>query len=136
MSRLDGKTALVTGASRGIGRAIALAMARDGARVLVHYGKSGKEAESVVSEIRKTGGNAVAVGAELSSPEGASELAAKVRALVGERLDVSLRTPESPKRLASKTTPLMISTASLPQMFALRSFCCSSFSRSSARAPA
>src|SRR5580704_16820944 len=46
------KTALVTGSSRGIGRATALAMARDGARVIVHYGNSKAEADKVVEEIR------------------------------------------------------------------------------------
>ncbi len=45
------KTALVTGASRGIGRATAAALARAGAHVLVHYGRSAREAESLVSEI-------------------------------------------------------------------------------------
>ena len=56
MSRLAGKTALVTGASRGIGRASALALAEAGAQVLVHYGRGAKEAEDVVAEIRKAGG--------------------------------------------------------------------------------
>jgi 3-oxoacyl-[acyl-carrier protein] reductase len=46
------KTALVTGASRGIGRATAAALARAGAHVLVHYGRSAREAESLVSEIQ------------------------------------------------------------------------------------
>ena len=55
MSRLAGKTALVTGASRGIGRASALALAEAGAQVLVHYGRGAKEAEDVVAEIRKAG---------------------------------------------------------------------------------
>ena len=50
------KTALVTGASRGIGRATAAALARDGAHVLVHYGRSAREAESLVSEIQREGG--------------------------------------------------------------------------------
>jgi NAD(P)-dependent dehydrogenase (short-subunit alcohol dehydrogenase family) len=88
MHRLDGRIALVTGASRGIGRAIALALANDGARVLVHYGKSQNEAETLVAAIRDAGGSADSVGAELASPEGASELAAKVRSLAGERLDI------------------------------------------------
>ncbi|HEX4022719.1 MAG TPA: SDR family oxidoreductase [Acidobacteriaceae bacterium] len=88
IASLTNKTALVTGASRGIGRATALALAHAGARVLVHYGKSQKEADTLVAAIRNDGGNADSVGAELSSPEGASELAAKVRSLVGERLDI------------------------------------------------
>ena len=56
MSTLSGKTALVTGASRGIGRASALALAKAGAQVLVHYANSEKEADAVVGEIRKAGG--------------------------------------------------------------------------------
>ena len=53
MAALQGKTALVTGASRGIGRATASALAEAGARVLVHYGRSVKEAESLVAEIQR-----------------------------------------------------------------------------------
>jgi 3-oxoacyl-[acyl-carrier protein] reductase len=53
---LEGKTALVTGASRGIGRATALALAGAGARVVIHYGKSASDAESVVASIRAHGG--------------------------------------------------------------------------------
>jgi NAD(P)-dependent dehydrogenase (short-subunit alcohol dehydrogenase family) len=58
MAILTGKTALVTGASRGIGRASALALAAAGAQVLVHYGRGAKEADGVVAEIRKAGGRA------------------------------------------------------------------------------
>jgi 3-oxoacyl-[acyl-carrier protein] reductase len=88
MSDLISRTALVTGASRGIGRAAARALAAAGARVIVHYGSGSKEAETVVAEIRAGGGKAEAVGADLGAPDGAHKLAAEVKKLVGERLDI------------------------------------------------
>ncbi len=88
MTTLSGKTALVTGASRGIGRAGALALARMGAQVLVHYSSGVKEADAVVADIRKAGGRADAVAADLSAPDGAHKLAQQVRAVVGDRLDI------------------------------------------------
>src|ERR1700690_3678556 len=88
MTVLQNKTALVTGASRGIGRATASALADAGAHVLVHYGRSAKEAESLVAEIRTKGGQADAFSADLGTPEGASLLAKQVRSIVGDRLDV------------------------------------------------
>jgi NAD(P)-dependent dehydrogenase (short-subunit alcohol dehydrogenase family) len=88
MLELENKTALVTGASRGIGRATALALARAGAHVLVHYGRSRPEAESLVVEIRRKGGNADPISADLGTPDGASLLAKQVRSIVGDRLDV------------------------------------------------
>jgi 3-oxoacyl-[acyl-carrier protein] reductase len=77
MNRLQNKTALVTGASRGIGRATAAALAEAGARVLIHYGRSKREAESIVAEIKTKGGRADAVSADLGSPDGAPSLAHK-----------------------------------------------------------
>ncbi len=88
MNNLSGKTALVTGASRGIGRASALALAKAGAQVLVHYGRGAKEAEAVVEEIRRAGGRADAVSADLAAPDGPMKLAAQVRRIVGDRLDI------------------------------------------------
>src|SRR5882672_6862134 len=88
MSTLSGKTALVTGASRGIGRASALALSGMGAQVLVHYSSGAKEAEAVVAEIRRGGARADAVQADLSAPDGAHNLAGKVRSIVGGRLDI------------------------------------------------
>jgi 3-oxoacyl-[acyl-carrier protein] reductase len=88
MTTLQNKTALVTGASRGIGRATALALATAGANVLVHYGRSAQEAESVVAEIRAQGGRADAVSADLGTPDGALLLAKQVRAIAGDRLHI------------------------------------------------
>jgi NAD(P)-dependent dehydrogenase (short-subunit alcohol dehydrogenase family) len=88
MTALQNKTALVTGASRGIGRATAVALASAGAHVLVHYGRSAQEAESLVAGIRSRGGGADAIRADLGTPEGATLLAKEVRSIVGERLDV------------------------------------------------
>lgn len=88
MTSLQNKTALVTGASRGIGRATALALARAGAHVLVHYGHSAQEAASVVAAIQAENGRANAVSADLGTPDGAALLAKQVRSIVGDRLDV------------------------------------------------
>ena len=88
MTTFENKTALVTGASRGIGRATAAALARAGAHVLVHYGRSVRDAESLVAEIRSKGGRADAIRADLGTPEGATLLAKEVRSIVGKQLDV------------------------------------------------
>lgn len=88
MTSLTGKTALVTGASRGIGRAIALALAKAGARVLVHFGNAEDAADAVVEAIRAAGGSADKVAADLRAADGPHELAKRVRSLAGDRLDV------------------------------------------------
>lgn len=88
MGNLSNKIALVTGASRGIGRATASAVAEAGAHVLVHYGRSAEDAESLVADIRSKGGRADAIKADLGTPDGATLLAREVRQIVGERLDV------------------------------------------------
>lgn len=63
---LENKTAVVTGAGRGIGKAIALAMAREGAAVIVNYNGSKERAEAVVSEIESAGGRAEAIQCDVS----------------------------------------------------------------------
>jgi 3-oxoacyl-[acyl-carrier protein] reductase len=88
MPPLQNKTALVTGASRGIGRATATALADAGAHLLVHYGRSAPEAESLVAEIRAKGGHADTVSADLSTTDGPALLATQVRSFIGDRLDI------------------------------------------------
>jgi 3-oxoacyl-[acyl-carrier protein] reductase len=88
MRNLFGKTALVTGASRGIGRASALALAAAGAQVLVHYSRSANEADDVVGEIRKAGGRGDAVATDLERADGPHKLAKLTRDIVGDRLDI------------------------------------------------
>jgi 3-oxoacyl-[acyl-carrier protein] reductase len=88
LKSLSGKTALVTGASRGIGRASALALGKAGAQVLVHYARAEEEADAVVAEIRRLGGRAEKLAADLALKDGPHQLAKRVRGIVGERLDI------------------------------------------------
>ncbi|MBE1496800.1 NAD(P)-dependent dehydrogenase (short-subunit alcohol dehydrogenase family)/2-polyprenyl-6-methoxyphenol hydroxylase-like FAD-dependent oxidoreductase [Amycolatopsis lexingtonensis] len=74
MAQLSGKTALVTGSSRGIGRATAERLARAGALVAVHYAENEAAAAEVVAAIEGDGGRAFAVGADLAAPGGVHEL--------------------------------------------------------------
>ena len=84
---LCGKCALVTGASRGIGRAVALALAQRGAAVAVHYHRSKKKAEEVVKEIINMGGQSWSVSADLSDSNGSKELIDHVKGK-WEHLDI------------------------------------------------
>ncbi len=87
MPRLSTKVAIVTGASRGIGEAIARKLAADGAKVVVNFANSGELAEKVASEIRYAGGQAVATQADLSDPAQIPELFEIARLAYG-RLDI------------------------------------------------
>lgn len=87
MSSLDGKTAIVTGASRGIGAEVARTLAAAGASVIVNYAGSAAAAQAVVSDIEQAGGRAIAVQVDVSDPVGCDGL---VRRCVDEfgRVDI------------------------------------------------
>jgi len=87
MKRLSGKVAVVTGAARGIGAAIAKRLAADGAKVVVNYAKSAGHADGVVSEIQKAGGEAVAIKADVGVPAEVPRLFAEAEKAFG-RIDI------------------------------------------------
>ncbi len=87
MGRLEGRTTLVTGAGRGIGRAIALALAREGAKVAVNYRNSRAEADALADEIRALGSEALVIQADVSQPGPARSLVKQVVEQWG-RLDI------------------------------------------------
>jgi len=82
---LTGKIALVTGASRSIGAAIAKKLANDGASVIVHYANSKDKALEVAEEIRKNGGEADIIGADLSKHDGPASLISQLDSVFGGR---------------------------------------------------
>jgi enoyl-[acyl-carrier protein] reductase III len=85
--KINGKIALITGASRGFGRAIALRLAAEGATIIVNYRRSISEAESVVTEITQAGGTAIAIRADMGDEEKIIAMMAQIQAQF-QRLDI------------------------------------------------
>lgn len=74
LQRLKDQVAIITGASRGIGKATAFALASEGAKVVVNYASNSQAADAVVSEIITAGGEAIAIGADVSQQEAVEEM--------------------------------------------------------------
>ncbi len=117
MGSLAGKVAIVTGASNGIGRAIAERLAQDGATVVVNYGKSADKAKAVVAGIVSRGGNAVAIQADMSKVSDARRLVRETVQRFG-RLDILVNNAGMfmYKPLVETRRPRKSSTACLPSM--------------------
>ena len=82
--KLEGKVAIVTGASKGIGASIALHYAAEGASVVVNYSSSKEGAERVVKEIKQNGGNAIAVQADVSKQKDIQRLFSETQKAFGK----------------------------------------------------
>jgi len=94
LMRLDGKVALVTGAARRLGRAVALALAGEGCRMAIHFGSSRQAAEEMASELRDQGSEARALQADLSDPRRIEGLFAEVSEHF-QRLDILVNSAAS-----------------------------------------
>ncbi|MFI7131002.1 SDR family NAD(P)-dependent oxidoreductase [Nonomuraea sp. NPDC050153] len=131
MTTLTGKTALVTGASRGIGRAVAVRLAGEGARVAVHYGSNETAAKETVSAIEAAGGRAFTVRAELGVPGDAEALWAAFdehadgldilvnnAGILGDQAEIGGVTREGFERLfaVNTTAPFFITRLALPRL--------------------
>src|SRR3989442_8449699 len=111
--RVDGKVALVTGASRGVGRATALRLAREGAAVVVNYAQREKDARQVVDEVRAGGGEAFAAGADVGREAAVRSMVEQAGGRFG-RVEI----PVNKARISHPREPLTLDQAAPDEMIA------------------
>ncbi len=97
--RLDGRVALVTGASRGLGRHIALRLAEDGARVCVNYAASHEGSDETVRLIKSGGGEAHSFCADITQNEAVDALVSRVTSVLGQHIDIVVNNATGPQPL-------------------------------------
>lgn len=112
MASCRGKTALVTNASEAPGKAAAMALANEGARVLIHDQLSTANVEPIVKAIISTGGIAKATMADAATADGSRQLAQETRAVIGDRLDIlvidiNVVDPAAPLLLVELLLPIL-----------------------------
>jgi glucose 1-dehydrogenase len=105
--RLENKVAVITGSSLGIGSAIALAFAKEGAAVAVDYRSHPDEAKEIVDQVEASGGRAISVHADVSSPEDVKNLVKKAVEEFG-RLDVMVNNAGTEEKMPFLETPLEV----------------------------
>ncbi len=88
MSKLVGKVAVVTGGSRDIGRAVSIKLAKEGAKVVVNYFDNKQDGLDTVKEIEDLGGQAIAVGADVTKQEDIDQMVAKTKEAFGDKVDI------------------------------------------------
>lgn len=118
MASCRGKTALVTNASEAAGKAAAMALAAEGASVLIHDPHSAAKVQSIVEAIISNGGIARATTADAATPEGCRRLAQDARTVIGDRLDIlvidiNAMDPEAPLFLLELLLPILTSGSSV-----------------------
>jgi len=105
--RLENKVAVITGSSLGIGSAIALALAKEGAAVAVNYRSHPDEAKEIVDQVEGSGGRAISVRADVSNPEDVKNLIQKAVEEFG-RLDVMVNNAGIEEKMPFLDTPLEV----------------------------